>query len=144
MSAIIRFAIWIYASLYRLTNGSIGGSIVGLPVLLLTTTGRKSGQPRTKPLCYFEEGQDLVLIASNGGADKHPAWYLNLKNDPKVRLRLKGPEFPAVAEVSDPQTRERLWRKLISLSPYYIRYGNRTRRQIPMVLLHSTTTRPLP
>jgi len=143
MSPLVRIVVWIYAGLYRLTNGLIGGTIVGLPVLLLTTTGKRSGQPRTKPLCYFEDGQDLVLIASNGGSDNHPAWYLNLKNDPRVRLRIRDAEFPAVAEVSDSANRERLWRELISLSPYYIRYGNRTKRQIPMILLHSTTTAPL-
>lgn len=136
MSIIIRIAVWIYACLYRLTNGLIGGTIVGLPVLLLTTTGRRTGKPRTKPLCYFDDGQNLVLIASNGGSVNHPEWYLNLKNDSSVHLRIKDSEFPAVAEISDPVTRKRLWAKLIGLSPHYIKYGNRTRRQIPMILLH--------
>jgi len=136
MNAVIRFAIWIYASLYRLTNGKIGGTIVGLKVLLLSTTGRKTGKQRTKPLCYFEEGPDYVIIASNGGADKHPEWFLNLKSDPNVKVRIEETEFSARAEVSDPKTRQRLWQKLISLSPYYIKYEKRTKRQIPMILLH--------
>jgi deazaflavin-dependent oxidoreductase (nitroreductase family) len=136
MNAVIRFAIWIYASLYRLTNGKIGGTVVGLKVLLLSTTGRKTGKQRTKPLCYFEEGPDYVIIASNGGADKHPEWFLNLKSDPNVKVRIEETEFSARAEVSDPKTRQRLWQKLISLSPYYIKYEKRTKRQIPMILLH--------
>jgi deazaflavin-dependent oxidoreductase (nitroreductase family) len=136
MQTVIRFAIAINAALYRLTNGKVGGSMVGLNVLLLTTTGKLTGKPRTKPLCYFEEGRNYVVIASNGGADHHPAWYLNLKNDPKVRLRIKDAELSATAEISDPSTRKRLWQKLISLSPHYIKYGNKTTRQIPMVLLH--------
>lgn len=136
MNSLIRFAIWIYAGLYRLTNGKIGGTIVGLRVLLLSTTGRQTGRQRTKPLCYFEDGPDYVIIASNGGADKHPEWFLNLKSDPKVGLRIKDAEFSATAEVSDPKTRERLWQTLISLSPYYIRYEKKTNRQIPMILLH--------
>jgi len=136
MQAIIRFAIATNAALYRLTNGMVGGSLVGLNVLLLTTTGKLTGKPRTKPLCYFEEGRNYVVIASNGGADHHPAWFLNLKNDPAVRLRIKDAEFSAMAEVSDPKTRERLWQKLITLSPHYIKYGKKTTRQIPMVLLH--------
>ncbi len=136
MNAVIRFAIWIYASLYRLTNGKIGGTIVGLKVLLLSTTGRKTGKQRTKPLCYFEEGPDYVIIASNGGADKHPEWFLNLKRNLKVGVRINDIQFSALAEVSDPKTRQRLWQKLISLSPYYIKYGNKTKRQIPMILLH--------
>lgn len=140
MSATIRFAVWIYTGLYRLTNGKIGGTIVGLKVLLLTTTGRKSGVLRTKPLCYFDEGSDYVLVASNGGSDNHPAWFLNLKNDPTVSIRIHDAEFLAIAEVSSPETRERLWKKLIRLSPHYIKYGERTKRQIPMVLLHLNKT----
>jgi len=136
MNTVIKFIVWIYTALYRLTNGKIGGTMVGLGVLLLTTTGRNTGKQRTKPLCYFEEGRDYVIIASNGGADKHPAWFLNLKNDPRVRVRIKDAEFSAIAEVSEPKSRERLWQKLINLSPYYIKYGNKTRRQIPMILLH--------
>lgn len=136
MNAVIRFAVWIYTGLYRLTNGKIGGTIVGLKVLLLTTTGRKTGRQRTKPLCYFVEGQDVVIIASNGGADKHPAWFLNLKSDPRVGVRINGAQFPATAEVSDPKTRQKLWQKLISLSPYYTKYGDKTKRRIPMILLH--------
>jgi deazaflavin-dependent oxidoreductase (nitroreductase family) len=133
---IIRFAVWIYTGLYRLTNGKIGGSIVGLKVLLLSTRGRRTGLERTKPLCYFEDGPDYVVIASNGGADKHPDWFFNLESDPDVRVRIRNSEFSAKAEVSDTKTRQRLWDKLISLSPYYIRYGNKTWRQIPMILLH--------
>src|SRR3972149_7810557 len=106
MQAIIRFAIATNAALYRLTNGMVGGSLVGLNVLLLTTTGKLTGKPRTKPLCYFEEGRNYVVIASNGGADHHPAWFRNLKNDPAVRLRIQDAEFSAMAAGSDPKTRE--------------------------------------
>ena len=136
MNPVFRLILGTFTGLYRLTNGKIGGTMVGLGVLLLTTTGRLSGKERTTPLGYFEEGQDLVIIASNGGADKHPAWFWNLKSNPNVKVRIKDTEFSATAEISDPETRGKLWQKLISLSPYYIKYGDKTKRRIPMILLH--------
>lgn len=138
MNPVFKFILGIFTGVYRLTNGRIGGTIAGLGVLLLTTTGRKSGQPRTTPLGFFEEGDNYVVIASNGGADKHPAWFLNLKSKPKVNVRIKDKEFSAVAEETDPTTRARLWTKLAELSPQYGRYATSTKRVIPMVLLTPT------
>src|SRR5215212_6169278 len=81
MKVLMKAALAVYIFLYRLTNGAIGGRMAGLQVLLLTTTGRKTGQPRTTPLGYFTQNGNFVVIASNGGADQNPAWYYNLKSD---------------------------------------------------------------
>ena len=74
--------------IYRLTRGRALGRVAGMPVLLLTTTGRCSGRPRTTPLTYFEDGADLVVIGSNGGEDRPPAWWLNLRDDPYATVTI--------------------------------------------------------
>lgn len=109
--------------------------MAGLNVLLLTTTGRKSGKQRTTPLGYFEHDGSYVITASNAGADTHPAWFLNLRDDPNVRLRIRVKEFPARAEIIGAEPRNELWAKLVSLSPQYGGYAASTKREIPMILL---------
>lgn len=135
MNRVFKAIMGMFTHIYRLTNGRIGGTMVGLGVLLLTTTGRKSGKERTTPLGYFEEGDEYVIIASNGGADAHPAWYLNLKSDPKVRVQIKDRQFSAVARCATPEQRKPLWDRLVKLSPQYGRYATSTKREIPMILL---------
>jgi F420H(2)-dependent quinone reductase len=121
--------------LYRLTGGIFGGRIRGLQVLLLTTTGRKTGKPRTTPLGYFIHDGRYVITASNSGMDTHPAWFLNLKNNPQVALQIGARRLTATAEPADPALREQLWAELVKRSPSYKAYQKHTTRTIPMVLL---------
>jgi len=121
--------------LYRRTGGRIGGTMQGLPVLLLTTTGRKTGRQRVTPLGYLEHDGAYVVIASNAGFDKHPAWYHNLKSHPQVALQIRDRQLTAIAEPADPSLRAQLWARLVELAPVYAAYEKRTTRVIPLVLL---------
>ena len=126
----------IHVALFRLTRGRIGSHLgKGLPVLLLTTTGRKSGKQRTTPLLYIEDGGRYVVVASVGGAPKHPAWYLNLRDDPRATLEVGGRRLAVQAETAGPEERERLWHGLTAMYPTYDRYQARTTREIPVVVL---------
>jgi F420H(2)-dependent quinone reductase len=124
--------------LYNLTGGRIQMNSAQDPVglLALTTTGRKTGQPRTVSLVYIKSGSSYVVGASNGGRDKHPAWYLNLRSNPQVTVRIKNQQIKAVAATVDPEQRKQLWEQLVKASPMFARYPQRTRREIPMVFLH--------
>lgn len=121
---------------YRLTGGAIGGRVGKTRFLLLTTTGRKSGRPWTTPLTYTRDGDDLVLIASNGGADRHPAWYLNLSADPRATVQAGRERLTVRAETAAPGQRERLWSLMAAIYPGYEAYRKRTKREIPVVVLH--------
>lgn len=126
----------LFVSLYRLSNGRVGGHMAGLQVLLLTTIGRKSGVERTTPLGYFIQDGNYIITASNAGSDANPAWFHNLRANPRVKLEIQDQHFEAVAEVAPQEKRTPLWSKLISLSPYYANYTKKTNREIPMVVLH--------
>ena len=120
---------------YRLTGGKIGGRIGKLPVLLLTTIGRKSGQPRTQPLAYTRAGNGYAVIASKGGAHQHPLWYLNLRANPLAEVRVGRETRKVRARDAEGEERERLWRALADLYPGYDRYAQKTSRRIPVVVL---------
>jgi deazaflavin-dependent oxidoreductase (nitroreductase family) len=122
---------------YRLTGGLIGSRIGGLPILLLTTTGRKSGRKRTMPLVYLADGDDMVVIASNGGADQHPAWWLNLRENPQAEVQLGGSTKTVVAEKATGEERERLWRDVVEMYHGYDEYRRMTDREIPVVILRA-------
>jgi len=120
---------------YRMTGGLVGGSLGRLPVLLLTTTGRKSGKKRTTPLVYLADGDNLVIIASNGGSDQHPEWWLNLRANPNAEVQV-GPDVKSViAEQAEGAERERLWREVNELYDGYDEYQRSTKREIPVVVL---------
>lgn len=121
--------------LYRLTDGKFGGRVQGLRVLLLTTTGRKTAKKRTTPLGYFEDDGSYVIIGSNAGFETHPAWFLNLKSNPRATIQVKDRQFQVNAEIAGPEKRGRLWARLIELAPGYANYAKRTRREIPLVIL---------
>ncbi len=122
-------------SLYQLTDGKFGGRVQGLQVLLLMTTGRKTGRERTTPLGYFMENGNYIITASNAGRDTHPAWFYNLRANPHVRIEIQDRQIEAEAEVVAPQKRSALWSQLISLSPAYANYAKKTSREIPLVIL---------
>ena len=126
----------ISVSLYRLTDGKFGGRVQGLQVLLLTTIGRKTGKERTTPLGYFMDEGNYIITASNAGRDRHPAWFHNLRANPRVRLEIKDQQMEAEAEVAPSEKRGSLWSQLISLSPAYANYTKKTNREIPLVILH--------
>lgn len=120
---------------YRETDGEVGYLWRGVPTLILTTTGRRSGQPRSAPLIFGQEGDAYVVVASKGGAARHPAWYLNLVDQPKVEVQVKGERFEAVARTAGGDERSRLWRLMTGIWPDYDVYQQRTARQIPVVVL---------
>jgi deazaflavin-dependent oxidoreductase (nitroreductase family) len=109
--------------------------MAGLNVLLLTTTGRKSGKRWTTLLGYFEDEGAYIITASNGGNDRNPAWFLNLKSNPQVTIQLKDKQLTAVAEPASSEKRNQLWARLLAMSPRYKSYEQRTSRVIPMVIL---------
>jgi deazaflavin-dependent oxidoreductase (nitroreductase family) len=121
--------------LYRATGGRVATEIWGLPVLLLTTRGRKSGRPRTTPLCFLRDGDDLVVVASNGGMDWFPAWWLNLLREPRATVQIGRTRLPIRARQATLEERDRLWTQLTSIAPGYLRYEARTSRAIPVGLL---------
>jgi deazaflavin-dependent oxidoreductase (nitroreductase family) len=121
---------------YRETGGAVGHIWrQGSTILLLTTTGRKTGEKRTVPLIYAEDGGRYVIIASKGGAPEHPGWYENLAKSPEVELQVKDEVFRARARTAEGEERERLWQKANEVWPPYAEYAKRTARQIPVVVL---------
>jgi deazaflavin-dependent oxidoreductase (nitroreductase family) len=125
----------LHENLYRVSGGRIGGRAMGMPVLLLTTTGRKSGQKRTTPLTYFVDGDDIVLVASKGGHPQHPAWYLNLSANPTVQVVEGRRNRTMTARTADPEDRARLWPTITGIYKGYAGYQTRTDREIPVVIL---------
>ena len=129
----------VHIFLYLGTRGRIGNRMAGMPILLLSTTGRRSGQRRTVPLGYLMAGMYYVLIGSNGGQDKHPAWILNLRANPKATVLIGRNRIPVVAAEADPARRSRLWEELIRQAPIYEGYRKRTAREIPVIILEPRT-----
>lgn len=120
---------------YRETKGERGYIWNGAPILLLTTKGRKSGEERINPLIFVQDGDNVAVVASKGGAPEHPAWYLNLEAEPKVKVQIKGDVFDAVARTAVGAERERLWPKAVKTWPQYADYQSLTERKIPIVVL---------
>jgi deazaflavin-dependent oxidoreductase (nitroreductase family) len=121
---------------YRETNGAVGHIWRrGAKVLLLTTRGRTSGKPGTTPLIYENDGDDYVIVASNGGAPDHPGWYRNLVKEPSVEVQVEGDVFPALARTATGDERARLWKLAALQWPPYDDYQTKTGREIPVVVL---------
>jgi len=132
---IFRFFMAIYVFLYRLTGGKFGSQVQGLPVLLLSTIGRKTGKKRITPLGYLEHDGSYVITATNAGFDTHPAWFHNLKSHPQVALQIGNKQLTAIAELANPTLRQQLWAKFVERAPGYGAYEKRTTREIPIVVL---------
>ena len=131
----MRFIIGVHEFWYRATNGLVGGNLFGTRVLLLTTTGRKSGKRYTTPLTYLEDGDNLVVIASNSGADTDPNWWRNLKASPDALVQVGGRHRELHAEAAVGAERDRLWSAVTERYPVYQRYERATKRAIPVVVL---------
>ena len=124
-----------HVKVYRETNGETGYLWNGAPILLLTTTGRKSGKARTSALIFGRDGDDLLLVASQGGAPTHPNWYHNLTASPDVEVQVEGDVFAATARTASDAEKARLWSIMTEVWPNYDSYQERTDRQIPVVVL---------
>lgn len=125
----------VHRGLYRLTGGSVGARLGGRPMLLLTTTGRKSGKPRMKPLQYLRDGDNYVVVASNGGNVNHPAWWHNLRAEPQATVQTRGKTQNVVAETASADEKARLWPLLLEGYAGYQEYEDETEREIPVVIL---------
>ena len=124
---------------YRVSGGKLGKTFFGSPILLLTTTGRQTGQPRTWPLTYLPEGDRLIVIASNGGQPNHPAWYLNLRANPQVSVQLGDRVRTMSAQTMEGDERARVWSRVVEEYPAYAEYQRKTDRRIPVVVLRQGT-----
>jgi deazaflavin-dependent oxidoreductase (nitroreductase family) len=120
---------------YQETDGAIGHDWNGVTCLVLTTRGRRSGEPRSYALIYGRDGDDYIVIASYAGAPKHPGWYLDLVAEPRVQVQVRASRFEAIARTAQGAERERLWRVMTSVWPNYDEYVKRTSREIPVVVL---------
>jgi deazaflavin-dependent oxidoreductase (nitroreductase family) len=120
---------------YRATDGEEGHDWRGTQTLLLTTKGRKSGEDRTTPLIYGRHGDDYLIVASKGGADKPPAWYLNLQANPEAEIQVKGDRLKVRARDAGSDEKPDVWQTMTSEWPAYDEYQTKTDRQIPVVVL---------
>ncbi|HLF78671.1 MAG TPA: nitroreductase family deazaflavin-dependent oxidoreductase [Dehalococcoidia bacterium] len=124
-----------HARRYRETNGEDGHLWNGVPTLLLTTTGKSSGEQRTTPLIYGKDGNNYLVVGSRGGAAKHPNWYVNLAANPEVGVQVMAERFKARARAANPSEKPRLWDLMAKIWPAYNDYQGRTKRDIPVVIL---------
>ena len=120
---------------YVATDGEEGHDWQGTQTLILTTTGRRSGEPRPQPLIYGQHGDDYLVVASKGGAPRHPAWYLNLDANPDVEIQVKGEKMRARAHAATPEEKAELWPIMTREWPAYDEYQAKTDRDIPLVVL---------
>ena len=125
----------LHTLLYRTTNGLIGRRLVNNDMLLLTTTGRKSGNPHTVPLLYLEDADRIVVIASYGGRPNHPSWYANLLSDPEARIQILGKRRSVTARTMDNEDRATWWPQVVAAYGDYAVYQSKTDREIPLVWL---------
>lgn len=125
----------LHTLLYRATRGVIGRRLVNNDMLLLTTAGRRTDKPHTVPLLYLRDGDKLAVVASWGGRDTHPEWYLNLVAEPRVRVQVRGRQMEKLARTASPKERDRLWSLVVAAYDGYATYQTRTARKIPIVIL---------
>ena len=128
-----------HAFWYQMSGGIVGRSVSGAPVLLLTTTGRKSGRRRTTPLLYLRDSDNFVIVASNGGSDDHPAWFLNLRANPAADVLVDRAKTRVRAEVAGDEERARLWPLVVKMYSSYDEYQKGTSRTIPVIILRPAT-----
>jgi deazaflavin-dependent oxidoreductase (nitroreductase family) len=126
----------VHQTLFTLSKGRVGGTLMGMPVVLLTTTGRKSGQPRRNMVGVpLTDGDNPVLIASFGGQPNHPQWYLNMKADSRVEITRGGQTVPMTARITEGAEREALWARAVADTPDFEKYQAQTKREIPIVVV---------
>jgi deazaflavin-dependent oxidoreductase (nitroreductase family) len=124
-----------HAKIYQETNGAEGHLWRGVPILLLTTTGRKSGRQYTTPLIYGQDGDRYLIVGSRGGAPEHPQWYENLVANPEIEVQVLADKFKARARPAQGEEKARLWKTMTAVWPAYDEYQGRTEREIPLVII---------
>jgi deazaflavin-dependent oxidoreductase (nitroreductase family) len=125
----------IHVGLYRMSKGKFANTIANLPILLITTIGRKSGKPHTNPVVYLKVGQDYLVTASAGGMDWNPGWYLNLKNRPEAKIEIGERIFNVQAVIIEGEERVRLYEEFKAVSSNFSKYEKGTSRMIPVIRL---------
>ncbi|MBI3024026.1 MAG: nitroreductase family deazaflavin-dependent oxidoreductase [Thaumarchaeota archaeon] len=130
-----KFLSSIHRVLYRLTGARLGSRFLGVPILLLTVTGRKTGRQRTTPLMYFNDGENLLIVASKGGHPSHPEWYLNLVANPDVIAQVGREKIQMRSSTATDYERSRLWPQVVKAYSGYGEYQSKTARKIPVVIL---------
>jgi deazaflavin-dependent oxidoreductase (nitroreductase family) len=129
----------LHARLFRSSKGRVGASMRKAPMLLLNTTGAKSGEPRTSPLIYLADGADFIVVASNAGQDHAPGWYYNLVANPSGSVEIAGVTTPISAEVIPAAEHAALWPRLDAIFSGYAKYRQRTTREIPLLRLRKAS-----
>ena len=131
-----------HRAVYRLSGGRLLGRVAGMPVLMLTTTGRRTGRARTTPLTYFELGDEIAIVASNGGEDSPPRWWLNLQAEPRATIAIAGRSEQVTARAATAAEHAQLWPVITGDASAATRdYARRTTRPIPVVLLTRSGTK---
>jgi deazaflavin-dependent oxidoreductase (nitroreductase family) len=134
--ATTRFWTGVHRTIFKASEGRLLGHFFGMPVVMLTTTGRKTGRKRTTMLTSpYQDGDSVVLVASYGGDDRHPKWFLNLRDNPDVEITMLGRTRPMRARLATPQEKADIWPKVTASYSGYGGYQKRTRREIPLVIL---------
>ena len=129
----------VHVALYRSSNGRLGGRMMGGELLLLSTKGRHSGRVRTHPLLFVREGEAFVVIASNGGQDRHPAWYLNLQADPRAQVEVGSRTLEVLGRTATAEERAPIWQRIVAAYPGYGKYERKRTLEIPLVFLEPRT-----
>lgn len=136
---LIKVATTVHRAVYRLSRGRVGGGKFGaMHVIMLTTTGAKSGKRRTAPLTVLPDDARWLAIASNGGQVRHPNWFVNLRANPAVTIGVRGKELRGTARAATPEERAVLWPRITAVAKNYAAYQKKTKREIPVVILEST------
>lgn len=138
LKPILRFANSIHVSLYRMSGGKFANRAAGMPILLLTSTGRKSGKPHTNPVIYLKEGEEYIVSASTGGMTWHPNWYFNLKSNPDAEILVADQTFKVKATITENEERTRLYEKFKAASENFVKYEKSANRLIPVIRLSLT------
>ena len=138
LKKIMKTANGLHVVLYRLSGGKLVNEVADMPLLLITTFGRKSGRPHTNPIAYLKEGQDYLVAATVGGMDWHPDWYFNLKNRPQAKIKVGTKTFDVKATITAGEERTHLYEKFKTASNNFVKYEKVTTRVIPVIRLTPT------
>jgi deazaflavin-dependent oxidoreductase (nitroreductase family) len=138
MKRVMNIANGLHVALYRISGGKLAHEIANMPILLITTIGRKSGKPHTNPIVYLKDGQDYLVAASVGGMDWHPGWYFNLKNRPQATIKVGDKTFDVKATITAGEERTRLYEIFKAASSNFVKYEKATSRVIPVIRLTPT------
>ncbi len=131
----VKFFVRLNALVFKTTGGRLGSQMGKQAVLLLNTTGRKSGKAYTTPLSFFRDGADYLVVASNWGKEEHPNWFLNLQQQPQATIQVKDHTIPVQARPAGDQDYERLWNLVTRQNSQYLQYQRGLKRRIPVVIL---------